>query len=76
MTEKAKRRTFTAEYKRKIVREADACRGTGEIGALCVGRPRRLTVQTQSKGPKKTAAKPGIFQAPSLDSGSAQPLPP
>jgi transposase-like protein len=34
VTEKAKRRTFTAEYKRKIVREADGCRGTGEIGAL------------------------------------------
>jgi transposase-like protein len=32
--EKAKRRTFSAEYKRRIVKEADACRGVGEIGAL------------------------------------------
>jgi len=30
----AKRRRFTAEYKRRIVREAEACRETGEIGAL------------------------------------------
>ena len=34
VTEKAKRRAFTAEYKRKIVKEADACSGPGEIGAL------------------------------------------
>jgi transposase len=32
--EKAKRRTYTAEYKSKIVKEADACSGPGEIGAL------------------------------------------
>ena len=31
---KAKRRSFTAKYKRKIVREADACKEPGEIGAL------------------------------------------
>jgi len=34
VTEKAKRRAFTAEYKRKIVKEAEACKGPGEIGAL------------------------------------------
>ena len=32
--EKAKRRRFTAEYKLRILREADACKGSGEIGAL------------------------------------------
>ena len=32
--EKAKRRMFSVEYKRRIVKEADACRGVGEIGAL------------------------------------------
>ena len=32
--EKARRRTYTAEYKSKIVKEADACNGPGEIGAL------------------------------------------
>ena len=31
---KATRRQFTVEYKRKIVREADACRTPGGIGAL------------------------------------------
>ena len=31
---KATRRRFTVEYKRKIVREADACKTPGAIGAL------------------------------------------
>ena len=31
---KAKRRRFTAQYKRDIVRQADACKGPGELGAL------------------------------------------
>jgi len=29
-----KRRRFTAEYKLRVLREADACKGAGEIGAL------------------------------------------
>lgn len=32
--EKARRRTYTVDYKLKIVKEADASKGTGEIGAL------------------------------------------
>lgn len=32
--ERAERRRFTAEYKRKILREAEACTKPGEIGAL------------------------------------------
>jgi transposase len=31
---KAQRRRFTAEYKRKILQEADACKKPGEVGAL------------------------------------------
>src|SRR6266566_3989376 len=31
---RAQRRRFTAEYKRRIVREADRCTHAGEIGAL------------------------------------------
>ncbi len=31
---KAKRRRFTAEYKRRILAEADACTKLGELGAL------------------------------------------
>lgn len=34
VAEVAKRRRFTAEYKIRILREADACRGDGDIGAL------------------------------------------
>ena len=34
VTAKAKRRTFTAEYKQKILQEADACDGARPIGAL------------------------------------------
>ena len=31
---RAKRRTYTAEYKQKVLAEADAARGSGEIGAV------------------------------------------
>lgn len=31
---RAARRRYTAEYKLRILREVDACKGTGEIGAL------------------------------------------
>ena len=34
VTSKAKRRRFTAEKKRKILEEADACTESGQIGAL------------------------------------------
>ena len=34
VTEKARRRAFTVEYKRKIVKEVESCKGSGEIGAL------------------------------------------
>lgn len=34
VVERAKRRTFTAEYRMRMVREADACTAPGERGAL------------------------------------------
>ena len=34
VTERATRRRFTAEYKLRILREADACKGDGDIGSL------------------------------------------
>src|SRR3990172_5733555 len=34
VAEKASRRQFSAEYKRKILKDADACTREGEIGAL------------------------------------------
>jgi transposase len=32
--EKPKRRRFSSEYKLRIVREADSCKGDGDVGAL------------------------------------------
>jgi hypothetical protein len=34
LVEQAKRRTFTAEYKARILAEADACSRPGEVGKL------------------------------------------
>ena len=34
VTDRPKRRRFTAEYKRKILKQADACTRPGELGAL------------------------------------------
>jgi len=34
VTERPQRRRFTGEYKLRIVREADACKGDGDVGAL------------------------------------------
>ena len=34
VSEQAKRRRFTTEYKLRIVREADACKGDGDVAAL------------------------------------------
>jgi transposase len=34
VTEKARRRRFTVEYKRRIVKQADACKAAGEVGEL------------------------------------------
>ena len=34
VTEQAKRRRFTAEYKLGILRRVDACKGDGDVGAL------------------------------------------
>jgi transposase-like protein len=34
VSSKARRRRFTAEYKRRMVQEADACTESGSIGAL------------------------------------------
>ena len=34
VVDKAKRRRFSPEYKLRVLHEADACKGAGEIGAL------------------------------------------
>ena len=34
VVEKARRRQYTADYKLRVLREVDVCKGIGEIGAL------------------------------------------
>ena len=34
VAERARRRTFTREYKRQIVKEVETCKGPGEVGGL------------------------------------------
>jgi len=70
---KATRRRFTVEYKRRIVREADACKTPGAIGALLrreglysshlrtwrVARDRgELTGPPQKRGPAPQVSDP------------------
>jgi len=43
---KARRRTYTAEYKRRILKEADACTTPGAVGAPL----RREAVRKASRG--------------------------
>jgi len=73
-----KRRRFTAEYKLRVLREADACKGAGEIGALLRReglysshlsqwrREREAAAQTQLKarkrGPKGKVQDPRVKQ--------------
>lgn len=69
VTEKAKRRTFTAEYKRRILRQADACSKPGELGALlrseglysshlAVWRRARRSGEMDGLAPKRRGRKP------------------
>jgi transposase len=76
--ERAKRRQFSAEYKLRIVREADACKGSGEIGALLrreglysshlvVWRRQRETraltgMRARKRGPKAKEVDPRVKQ--------------
>jgi len=73
-----KRRRFTAEYKLRILREADACKGTGEIGALLrreglyssqlvLWRRQReeaahAQLKSRKRGPKPKAQDPRVRQ--------------
>ena len=78
VTERAKRRRFTAEYKLRIVRQADACKGDGDVGALlrreglyssqlAAWRRQRDEVakaglKARKRGPKAKAADPRVKQ--------------
>ncbi len=69
VTEKAKRRKYTAEFKARILREAEACTKPGELGALLrreglysshvsVWRAQAMRAQLEGLGPKKRGPKP------------------
>ena len=75
---KAKRRHFSPEYKLQVLREADGCRGEGEIGALLRRKGlysshlttwRRLRetgalagMRARKRGPKSRAEDPRVKQ--------------
>ena len=59
VTEKATRRSFTAEYKRRIIREADACKEQKRIGALL----RREGLYYSNLDTWRRQAKRGILDA-------------
>ncbi len=78
VTERAKRRRFTAEYKLRVLREADACKGDGDLGALlrreglysshlATWRRQRDEIaktglKAQKRGPKSKADDPRVKQ--------------
>lgn len=74
VTEKAKRRRYSAEYKSRILREADACTKSGELSALLrreglysshlaswraqVTRGELAALEPKKRGPKPKVADP------------------
>jgi transposase len=78
VAERAKRRRFTAEYKLRILREADACKGDGDLGALlrreglysshlATWRRQRDEIakaglKARKRGPKSKAVDPRVKQ--------------
>lgn len=63
-----KRRTFSAKYKQRILREADACTGPGEIGALL----RREGLYSSHLSAWRAAAKRGERQGLSTKRGPTE----
>lgn len=75
---KAKRRRFSAEYRLEILKQADACKGAGEIGALLrreglyssllsTWRKQReqmalASLRGRKRGPKPKAVDPRVKQ--------------
>jgi len=71
---KAQRRRFTAEYKRRVLREADSCRKPGELGALlrreglysshlAAWRAARVRGELSALGQRKRRPKGGVPDA-------------
>ena len=71
VTQKAARRRFTAEYKRRIALEAESCQQPGEVGALLrreglyssvIQRWRRQLREESLSSSKKSNSKPSSSQ--------------
>lgn len=71
VTQKAARRRFTAEYKRRIALEAESCKMPGEVGALLrreglyssvLGRWRRQLREESLSSSEKSNSKPSSTQ--------------
>ena len=64
MAVKAERRRFTAEYKQKVLREADDCERPGEIGPSLEMKfavlPNDSWSEYETDGKPYDAARPGI----------------
>ncbi len=71
---RAKRRRFSAEYKLRILEEADACNESGQIGSLLrreglysshltTWRHQREQGQLEALSPKKRGRKPSVDEA-------------
>ena len=60
MTSKAKRRSFTAEYKRKVLQEADACTERGQVGALLRREGLYSSHLTEWRGLRKSGELSGL----------------
>lgn len=71
LVERPKRRTYTAAYKLKIVREADACEKQGEVGALL----RREGLYTSHLSAWRKQRYAGALQALSKPRGRTKPDP-
>jgi transposase len=59
---RAKRRTYTADYKLKVLGEADAARGSGEIGAVLRKHGLYSSHLTKWRQERKSGIKSGILE--------------
>jgi len=57
---KPMRRRFTAEYKLGVLRQADACRGRGEVGALLRGEGLYSSHLTQWRKQRERGERQGL----------------
>jgi transposase-like protein len=67
---KAKRRQHPAEYKLRILREVDACKGNGEVGALL--RREGLYSSLVSKWREQRGRLAGQRRGPKVDPNAAE----